>query len=61
MRSSVVLPAPLRPDRVIRSRRSSLNEMPRSSGEPAMSLARSEAMTTLTQPSVMDGRPIAGS
>src|SRR3954469_14617599 len=46
MRSSVVLPEPLRPDRVSRSRRSSLNETPRSSGSPAMSLARSEAMTT---------------
>src|SRR3954469_1436604 len=46
MRSSVVLPAPLRPARVSRSRRSSLNETPRSSGEPAMSLARSEAMQT---------------
>ena len=34
IRSSVVLPAPLRPDRVIRSRRSSLNEIPRSSGSP---------------------------
>ena len=39
IRSSVVLPAPLRPDSVIRSRRSSLNETPRSSGSPAMSLA----------------------
>ena len=42
IRSSVVLPAPLRPAIVIRSRRSSLNETPRSSGSPAMSLARSE-------------------
>ena len=46
IRSSVVLPAPLRPDSVIRSRRSSLNEMPRSSGSPAMSLPRSDAITT---------------
>ena len=46
MRSSVVLPEPLRPDRVSRSRRSSLNETPRSRGSPAMSLARSEARTT---------------
>src|SRR3954468_1082417 len=46
IRSSVVLPAPLRPASVSRSRRSSLNETPRSSGEPAMSLARSEAMQT---------------
>src|SRR4051812_7578956 len=46
MRSSVVLPEPLRPDRVSRSRRSSLNETPRSRGSPAMSLARSEAITT---------------
>ena len=46
IRSSVVLPAPLRPDRVIRSRRSSLNEIPRSNGSPEMSLPRSDAMTT---------------
>ena len=46
IRSSVVLPEPLRPDSVIRSRRSSRNEMPRRSGSPTMSLARSEAMTT---------------
>ena len=46
IRSSVVLPAPLRPDRLMRSRRSSLNEMPRSSGSPEMSLLRSEAMMT---------------
>src|SRR3954451_21573117 len=48
MRSSVVLPAPLRPDSVIRSRRSSLNETPRKSGSPAMSLPRSEAIRTAT-------------
>jgi hypothetical protein len=42
----VVLPAPLRPAIVIRSRRSSLNETPRKSGCPAMSLARLEAMQT---------------
>ena len=48
IRSSVVLPAPLRPDRVMRSRRSRLNETPRISGSPAMSLARSDAMTTAT-------------
>src|SRR3954463_9516263 len=46
MRSSVVLPAPLRPAMVRRSRRSSLNDTPRSSGAPAMSLRRSEAMST---------------
>jgi hypothetical protein len=46
IRSSVVLPAPLRPAIVIRSRRSSLNETPRSSGAPAMSLERLEAMQT---------------
>src|SRR3954463_12593583 len=46
IRSSVVLPAPLRPASVSRSRRSSRNETPRSSGSPAMSLARSDAMTT---------------
>src|SRR3954466_12260824 len=46
IRSSVVLPAPLRPASVRRSRRSSLNETPRNSGSPAMSLARSEAMQT---------------
>src|SRR4051794_39186860 len=46
IRSRVVLPDPLRPDRVSRSRRSSLNETPRSRGSPAMSLARSEARTT---------------
>src|SRR4051794_12183749 len=34
---------------VRRSRRSSLNETPRSNGEPAMSLARSEAMRTAIQ------------
>ena len=46
IRSSVVLPAPLRPERLIRSRRSSLNEIPRSNGSPEMSLLRSEAMMT---------------
>src|SRR4051812_5674288 len=46
IRSSVVLPEPLRPDRVSRSRRSSLNDTPRSRGSPAMSLARSDAITT---------------
>ena len=46
IRSSVVLPAPLRPDRVMRSRRCRLNETPRSSGSPAMSLPRSDAITT---------------
>ena len=39
MRSSVVLPVPLRPDRVSRSRRSSLNETPRNSGVPGDVLA----------------------
>src|SRR5438067_638966 len=52
MRSSVVLPAPLRPASVSRSRRSSLNETPRSSGSPAMSLPRSDAMQTATRPMV---------
>ena len=46
IRSSVVLPEPLRPDSVRRSLRSSLKETPRSRGSPAMSLARSEAITT---------------
>ncbi|MDX6538422.1 MAG: ATP-binding cassette, subfamily er 3, partial [Gaiellales bacterium] len=46
MRSRVVLPLPLRPDRVSRSRRSSLNETPRNSGLPAMSLPRSDAIAT---------------
>ncbi len=44
IRSSVVLPAPLRPAIVSRSRRSSLKETPLSSGLPAMSLCRSEAI-----------------
>ena len=42
--SRVVLPAPLRPASVSRSRRSSLKETPRSSGCPAMSLRRSDAV-----------------
>src|SRR5436190_16271859 len=46
IRSSVVLPAPLRPASVRRSRRSSLNDTPRRSGAPATSLARSEAIRT---------------
>src|SRR3954470_377642 len=46
MRRSVVLPAPLRPESVMRSPRSSLNDTPRSSGSPAMSLPRSDAMRT---------------
>ena len=46
IRSSVVLPAPLRPAIVRRSLRSSLNDTPRSSGLPTMSLLRSEAMRT---------------
>src|SRR3954471_3982592 len=46
MRSSVVLPAPLRPAMVSRSRRSSLSETPLSRGAPAMSLRRSEAIST---------------
>ncbi len=48
IRSSVVLPEPLRPDSVSRSRRSSLKETPRSRGVPAMSLARSDAIATDT-------------
>src|SRR3954451_3077939 len=48
IRSSVVLPAPLRPAIVMRSRRSSLNDTPRSSGSPLISLARSEAISTAT-------------
>src|SRR3954453_13788870 len=54
IRSSVVLPAPLRPARVSRSRRSSLNETPRKSGSPAMSLARSEAMQTAMGTSILE-------
>src|SRR4051812_2980080 len=46
IRSSVVLPEPLRPDSVSRSRRSTLNETPRRSGSPAMSLPRSDPMQT---------------
>ena len=46
IRRRVVLPAPLRPARVIRSRRSSLNDTPRNRGEPAMSLSRALAITT---------------
>src|SRR3954466_15436090 len=46
MRRSVVFPVPLRPDRVSRSRRSSLNDTPRKSGLPAMSLPRSDAIAT---------------
>src|SRR6188472_2066642 len=52
IRSRVVLPAPLRQAMVMRSRRSSLNETPRSNGSPAMSLLRSEAMRTATTPMV---------
>ena len=44
--SSVVLPAPLRPASVMRSRRSSLNETSRNSGAPAMSLSSADAITT---------------
>src|SRR5436190_10046703 len=44
IRSRVVLPEPLRPASVIRSRRSSLKEIPCSSGCPAMSLRRSDAV-----------------
>ena len=46
IRRSVVLPAPLRPASVMRSPRSSLNDTPRNSGEPAMSLSRALAITT---------------
>src|SRR3954451_310286 len=46
IRSSVVLPLPLRPDSVSRSRRSSLNDTPRKTGVPAMSLPRSDAIAT---------------
>ena len=46
IRSSVVLPAPLRPASVMRSRRSSLNETSRNSGVPAMSLSSADAITT---------------
>src|SRR5436305_11818148 len=53
MRRSVVLPLPLRPDRVSRSRRSSLNDTPRKSGSPAMSLPRSDAIATAI---AVDGR-----
>ncbi len=48
--SSVVFPDPLRPDRVMRSRRSSLNDTPRSRGAPAMSLLMSAAITTAMSP-----------
>src|ERR1700722_306633 len=48
MRNRVVLPAPLRPAIVSRSRRSSLNETPPSRGLPAMSLRRSEAINRAT-------------
>src|SRR5271170_3741533 len=57
IRSSVVLPAPLRPASVRRSRRSSLKDTPRSSGCPAMSLCRSDAIITAIG---SDGRRPAG-
>src|SRR4051812_31889266 len=56
MRSRVVLPVPLRPESVSRSRRSSLNETPRKSGSPAMSFPRSDAMATAMHPMVGAGR-----
>src|SRR5215213_949472 len=46
IRSSVVLPAPLRPASVMRSRRSSLNDTPLNRGFPAMSLSSALAITT---------------
>src|SRR4051812_15294715 len=55
MRSSVVFTLPLRPDSVSRSRRSSLNDTPRKSGSPAMSLPRSDAIATAIAP---DGRSV---
>src|SRR4051794_35733586 len=59
IRSSVVLPAPLRPASVSRSRRSSLNDTPRNSGSPAMSLARSEAMQTAMSSPILGGERYA--
>src|SRR5215216_3720705 len=50
MRSSVVLPAPLRPASVMRSPPSSLKETPRNSGAPATSLSNALAITTAMSP-----------
>ena len=47
-RSSVVLPAPLRPASATRSRRSTLNETPSKSGSPENSLRRLDAIKTAT-------------
>src|SRR5947209_8867413 len=52
MRSSVVLPDPLRPATVSRSPRSTLNETSRSSGAPATSFPSSEAIATAMRPNV---------
>src|SRR3954452_5959085 len=46
MRSSVVLPDPLRPDSARRSPRSTLKETPCSSGTPATCFSRPDAITT---------------
>src|SRR6266576_2316794 len=53
MRSRVVLPAPLRPDSVSRSPRSTLKETPRSRGLPATSFPSPDAIATATE---RDGR-----
>src|SRR5918996_666404 len=55
IRSRGVLPAPLRPASVIRSPRSSLNDTPRKSGAPAMSLSSPAAITTAMSPSMVGG------
>src|SRR6266550_2964936 len=53
MRSSVVLPEPLRPDRASRSPRSTLKETPLSRGFPATSFPSPDAIATATE---QDGR-----
>ena len=55
IRSSVVLPAPLRPASVMRSPRSSLNETPLNRGFPAMSLSSALAITTAMSGSRLRG------
>src|SRR3954447_10548331 len=60
MSSSVFSPLPLRPDSVRRSRRSSLNETPRKSGSPAMSLPRSDAIATAIASDGMRGSVLLG-
>src|SRR5690242_1123543 len=46
IRSSVVLPAPFGPESASRCRRSTVNETPSNSSDPASSLRRLEAVTT---------------